>query len=118
MRLVRLPPYSPELNPVEHLWEEIREKWFPNLAFRELDYVEDVLENALHTLEQDPARVASLAGFDWLVSIRPCQRTPKLAWGMNGTRLEQGFLGDGESPNHRSPLHRGGRRLPQKPPSL
>jgi transposase len=69
MRLVRLPPYSPELNPVEHLWEEIREKWFPNLAFRELDYVEDVLENALHTLEQDPARVASLAGFDWLISI-------------------------------------------------
>jgi two-component system sensor histidine kinase/response regulator len=23
-----LPPYSPELNPVEHLWEEIREKSF------------------------------------------------------------------------------------------
>ena len=37
---------------------------------------------------------------------------------MNGIRLEQGFLGDGESPNHRSPLHRGGGRLPQKPPSL
>src|SRR5512139_35696 len=69
MALVRLPPYSPELNPVEHLWDEIREKWFPNLAFRELDSVEDLLENALHTLEQDPARVASLAGFDWLVSI-------------------------------------------------
>ncbi len=26
MRLVTLPPYSPQLNPVEHLWEEIREK--------------------------------------------------------------------------------------------
>ena len=24
MALVRLPPYSPELNPVEHLWDEIR----------------------------------------------------------------------------------------------
>ena len=23
----------PQLNPVEHLWEEIREKWFPNLVF-------------------------------------------------------------------------------------
>jgi transposase len=30
MRLIFLPPYSPELNPVEHLWDEIREKWFPN----------------------------------------------------------------------------------------
>ena len=69
MRLVRLPPYSPELNPAEHLWEEIREKWFTNLVFQELDGVEDVLEDALRTLENDPKRVASLAGFDWLKSI-------------------------------------------------
>lgn len=69
MRLVRLPPYSPELNPAEHLWEEIREKWFPNLVFRELDGVEDVLEEALRTLEQDPDRVASVGGFDWITSI-------------------------------------------------
>ena len=33
IRLLPLPPYSPELNPVEHLWEEIREKWFPPLVF-------------------------------------------------------------------------------------
>ena len=69
MRLVRLPPYSPELNPAEHLWEEIREKWFANLVFRELDGVEDVLEDALRTLENDPKRVASLAGFDWIDCI-------------------------------------------------
>jgi transposase len=69
MRLARLAPYGPELYSVEHLWEEIREKWFPNLTFRELDYVEDVLENALHTREQDSARVASLTGFDWLIFI-------------------------------------------------
>jgi hypothetical protein len=37
---------------------------------------------------------------------------------MNGILLEQGFLGDCESPNHRAPPHRGGRRLLQKPPSL
>jgi transposase len=36
MRLLPLPPYSPELNPVEHLWEEIREKWFRNLVFDSL----------------------------------------------------------------------------------
>ena len=69
MRLVRLPPYSPELNPAEHLWEEVREKWFPNLVFRDLDGVEDVLEDALRTLENDPARVAGRAGFDWVLSI-------------------------------------------------
>jgi transposase len=30
--LHRLPGYSPELNPQEHLWDELREKEFPNLA--------------------------------------------------------------------------------------
>jgi len=26
MKLVPLPPYSPQLNPIENIWEEIREK--------------------------------------------------------------------------------------------
>lgn len=69
MKLVFLPPYSPELNPTEHLWEEIREKWFPNLVFRGLDGVEDVLEESLRTLERDPDRVASLSGFSWVLDI-------------------------------------------------
>ena len=64
-----LPPYSPQLNPVEHLWEEIREKWFPNLVFDSLAGVVDRLEEALATLESDPHRVAQITGFDWIVSI-------------------------------------------------
>lgn len=28
-----LPPYAPELNPQEHIWEEVREKEFPNRVF-------------------------------------------------------------------------------------
>jgi transposase len=38
-----LPPSSPELNPVEHLWDEIREKFFHNKAFNSLDALEDHL---------------------------------------------------------------------------
>jgi transposase len=52
IRLLNLPPYSPELNPAEHLWEEIREKWFPNLVFRSITAVEDTLMEALATLER------------------------------------------------------------------
>jgi transposase len=33
MRLEWLPARSPELNPVEHLWEELREKWLGNRLF-------------------------------------------------------------------------------------
>ena len=69
MRLIPLPPYSPQLNPVEHLWEDIREKWFPNLVFDSLQAVEDRLVEALATLENDPQRVAQIAGFDWIISI-------------------------------------------------
>jgi hypothetical protein len=43
LRLVRLPPYSPELNPVEHIWDEIREKYFLNRVFESLDTLEDHL---------------------------------------------------------------------------
>jgi transposase len=52
-----LPPYSPELNPGEHLWEDIREKWFENLVFDSLDAVEDRLEEAPRGL--DPTARAS-----------------------------------------------------------
>ena len=33
MRLVCLPPYSLEFNPVEHFWDELREKAFGNVVF-------------------------------------------------------------------------------------
>ena len=35
VRLIAQPAHSPELNPVEHLWEEVREKWFANRAVRQ-----------------------------------------------------------------------------------
>ncbi len=66
MRLDFLPPYSPQLNPVEHIWEEIREKWFQNLVFDSLDAVEERLVEALLALEGDHALVQSLAGFEWI----------------------------------------------------
>jgi transposase-like protein len=69
MRLLSLPPWSPQLNPVEHLWDEVREKWFANRVFNSLSAVEEQLLTALKTLEEDATRVASLTGFDWIKSI-------------------------------------------------
>ena len=45
--LLHLPPYSPELNPVELLWREIRRKHFHNKIFNSLDEVESTLNKAL-----------------------------------------------------------------------
>jgi hypothetical protein len=69
MRILFLPPYSPELNPVEHLWKVIREGWFGNTVFAGMKAVVDTLCDALRTLEGDPERVQSFAGFDWITSI-------------------------------------------------
>ncbi len=68
MMIASLPPYSPELNPVENIWEEIREKSFPNLTFDSMDQLEDHLVEALLRLENDPLTVKSITGFQWIVS--------------------------------------------------
>ena len=66
--LLPLPPYSPELNPVEHIWDELREKWFQNLVFNSIKAVEDRLVEALVTLENDNTRVQNLTAFPWIIS--------------------------------------------------
>lgn len=69
MRLIFLPPYSPELNPAEHLWESLREDCFANHVFADLDAVERALTKGLIALEVDPVRTQSMTGFEWIVSI-------------------------------------------------
>ena len=59
--LLHLPPYSPELNPVELLWREIRRKYFHNKIFNSLDDVEDNLANALAEYHKKPNAVKQLA---------------------------------------------------------
>ena len=70
MRLEALPPYSPQLNPVEHIWDEVREKWFANEVFNSLDGVEDRLVEALVALENNKELVASTTGFDWIINCQ------------------------------------------------
>lgn len=66
IRLLKQPPHSPELNPVEHIWDDIREKYFHNCVFQSLDAVIDTRCDALSALSQDPDRVTSLPFFPHL----------------------------------------------------
>lgn len=68
MRLVKLPPYAPELNPVEHLWDDLREKSFHNRVFITIDALEDHLEASLRNMELDNARVHSIVAWPWIIS--------------------------------------------------
>lgn len=69
MRLCFLPPYSPELNPAEHLWKSLRQDCFANNVFEDLDAVERVLTEGLIALEADNQKTQSMTGFDWITSI-------------------------------------------------
>lgn len=69
MRIVFLPPYSPELNPAEHIWKTLREGWFGNTVFKDMRAVERTLCNGLRDLESDQERTRSFAGFGWITSI-------------------------------------------------
>ena len=65
--LLRLPPYAPELNPIEHVWDELREKHFHNRVFGSLYALEEHLAAALRALETDSATVGSIVSWPWLI---------------------------------------------------
>jgi transposase len=69
MRLVLLPPYSPEINPAEHIWDALRENCIGNTVFASLDAADKALSKGLRSLESDPERMQSLTGFEWIISI-------------------------------------------------
>jgi hypothetical protein len=69
MRLVPLPPYSPELNPQEHVWDELREKEFPNRVFNHMDAVMKQLRTGLPRLTKDPHCLRSLTCWPWIISL-------------------------------------------------
>ena len=67
--LVKLPPYAPELNPQEHVWDEIREKEFPNRVFDHLDGVIQQLQAGLPKLAADHDGLRSLTNWPWIDSL-------------------------------------------------
>src|SRR3970282_2511552 len=70
IRLLLLPSYSPELNPQEHVWDELREKEFPNRVFSDLASVTRQLEQGLPKLAADCERLRSLTAWPWIVSLQ------------------------------------------------
>ena len=60
-----LPPKSPELNPVENIWQFMRDNWLSNRVFRSYD---DILEHccyAWNKLVDQPWTIMSIGLRDW-----------------------------------------------------
>lgn len=71
IHLELLPPYSPELNPTEHLWDYIREqKGFNNHCFASMQELENQLQHILKNLHQPHEKeyLKSLCTFQWMIN--------------------------------------------------
>jgi transposase len=65
--LLFLPPYVPELNPKENLWDEICEKLFKNYALKSIAAVRNKLRQAILNIERNPKTVKSITSFPYIV---------------------------------------------------
>lgn len=65
--ILHIPPYTPEMNPIEQIWHELRTKGFHNEVFSTLEKVVDRLCETINHLSNDT--VMSITQRDWIRSI-------------------------------------------------
>jgi DDE superfamily endonuclease len=63
--LLPLPPYSPELNPVERIWHYLRSHWLANSVFGALADIMDACEAAWNRFATNPGLIRSLCAVAW-----------------------------------------------------
>lgn len=65
IELFFIPPYTPEMNPIEQIWKELRKRGFKNELFASLEKVIDRLCDAINSLTADI--IKSITGRDWIL---------------------------------------------------
>ena len=69
LALIALPAYSPQRNPQENVWDEIREKNFPNRVYASRAAVREQLLKGLADFANATAAVTSLTAWPWVRKI-------------------------------------------------
>ena len=65
IRLLSIPPYTPEMNPIEQIWKQLRAMGFKNEVFNTLADVVDRLCETIRLLNDE--MVQSITGRDWII---------------------------------------------------
>lgn len=68
---VFLPPYSPELNPIERLWLYLKESHLTHRVFPGIAEIIDACCHAWNGLLAETGRIKSLCAFPWLPQVNP-----------------------------------------------
>ena len=67
IQLFYLPPATPEMNPIEQIWKEIRKRGFKNELFQSLDKVVDRLCDTINSLSSET--IKSITGREWIIGM-------------------------------------------------
>ena len=63
--LLHIPPYTPEMNPIEQIWKQLRSMGFKNEIFKTLKHVVDRLCDTICKLSNDTVR--SITARQWII---------------------------------------------------
>jgi len=63
--LLPLPPYSPELNPCEQIWQFLRDRYLSNRCFDGYDDIVDACAYAWRQFISIPGKIKSMCSRDW-----------------------------------------------------
>jgi transposase len=66
LSLVHLPPCAPELNPVELVWRELRQRYLSNRVYPDSTQLEEAVGCAWNRLANDFPRLQSLTDYPWI----------------------------------------------------
>ena len=64
IEIIHIPPYTPEMNPIEQIWKQIRAMGFKNECFNSLKDVEERLGQTIRSLTHE--MVKCITHRDWL----------------------------------------------------
>ena len=65
IQIFYISPYTPEMNPIEQIWKEIRKRGFHNEVFPTLEKVVDRLCETIRDLSASV--ISSITGRDWII---------------------------------------------------
>ena len=65
--ILKIPPYSPELNPCEQVWQYLKDKWLKNRCYKHYDDILTVACEAWKSFTAEDGRRQSLCSRAWAV---------------------------------------------------
>jgi transposase len=69
LSILPLPPYSPELNPVEQIWQQLRQSDLANRCFKGYEEIVDVCCQAWNQFASQPDTIRNLCTRQWALLI-------------------------------------------------